>query len=187
MHATRTRSVGTLARLALAIACVAGGCSNGGTWSAREHDPTLQAQLSADAPSPSTPFEPVAIRVHPLTRRVDPLGAPPMQSASSDGRGRTDLEVRVECLDRDGIETRAVGLLWLELTSNGTRLTVGPIDLSDRDLNLQTFETITRTYRVSVRMPDAAIPAADGIVEIDAFLRLPSGPLLRDRHELRWR
>jgi len=189
MHAAQQRSAAIVLRhaaLALFIS-VAGGCGNDGAWPARTHDPTLIERSSPSAPSVATAFEPTAIRIHPLTRRVDPNGVMPMPAASAPTGVQADLEVRVECLDRDQIETRTVGLLWLELTSNGTQWTVGPVDLSDPELNLRTFETITRTYRMSVTLLDATVPEVGGSIDIEAFLRLPSGPLLRDRFKLAWR
>lgn len=110
-----------------------------------------------------------------------------MPAASSPSRSGADLEVRIECLDRDSIDTRSVGLLWLELEAGGERWTVGPVNLTDAATNLEFFEAVTRTYRINVRLPERARPAPGSAVIIEAFLRLPSGPLLQDRRELPWR
>ena len=110
-----------------------------------------------------------------------------MAAASGPPGQATELEIRVECLDADGLEVRTSGWLWAEIESAGQRWTVGPVDLQNRQTNLGHFEGITRSYRLSVTLPAEARPAPGSEVEINAFLRPPDGTLLTDRRSLAWR
>lgn len=190
MPVARPNGAQRLARLAWILVIplmVAGGCASHETWPARSHDPTLVGKPAPGSPAPAMAFEPRRIRVHPLTRRIDSAGGPPVASAATSADAGGDLEVRVECLDADEIETRTIGVLWLELQHEGERWTVGPVDLTRPDVNRATFETVTRTYRMSVTLTDAQRPPLGSTLRIDAFLRLPSGVLLEDRFDLAWR
>lgn len=187
MRAIGASNGGRLGWAAVITMVVVAGCNSDGTETARPHDPTVAERTASGASAPHDAFEAVRIRVHPLSRRIDPTGAAPSPAASAAAGTRAELEVRVEVLDRDDIETRSLGQLWLELESNGARWTVGPVNLTNMDVNRATFETITRTYRLSVTLPEAARPEMGSVIAIDAFLRLPSGTLLQDRREIRWR
>lgn len=127
------------------------------------------------------------MRVHPLTRRIDPASGGSLPSASADASNRTDIEVRIECLDADGHETRSIGSLVIELRVGGARWAVGPIDLGDPEVNRRSFEAVTRTYRIGVALPTDATPEPDMVVSIRAQLRLPEGRVLEESFELPWR
>jgi len=161
-------------------------CGSDDSWTARPHDPSLIDQRP-DASSVHDAFQPVEIRIHPLSRWIDPSGQTPLPAASAEAGSRAELEVRVEAVDRDGIETRSLGLLWIELECTGAQWTVGPVNLSDPLVNRSTFELITRTYRLSVVLPPSARPGPGSEVVITAFLRLPNGELLEARRGLAWR
>lgn len=168
---------------------IAGCRGSGETWTARPHEPSNGESSAAGALAESTawPYAPASMRVHPLTRRVDSTSGASLPSASADAASRTDLEVRIECLDSDGHETRAIGSLVIELVGGGARWTVGPIDLSDAEINRRIFEGTTRTYRVGVAMPQEASLETGTVLSIEARLRLPEGRVLEASFELPWR
>jgi len=163
------------------------GCSDSaGPWMARPFDPSIDQSVTA-APGYPWPYEPQSIRIHPLTRRVDPSGGEPMPSASATSDRATDMEVRIECLDRDGLGTRAIGAVWLELRFNDQSWSVGPLDLGDPELNRRIFEVVTRTYRIGVTLPSGVSPTPGESIRIRATLRVPDGGTLQDSTELPWR
>ncbi len=93
------------------------------------------------------PFRPVAMRIHPLTRFVEPDEFGPV------------IEVHLEFSDIDGYDTRAVGEVLLRLTARGSA-EIEPlewtIDLDNLALNTRHYRAVTRTYEipVSVRWPE---------------------------------
>jgi hypothetical protein len=84
------------------------------------------------------PYWPTAMRIHPLTRVV----------AASDANGPL-IEARIEFTDRDGITTRAIGEMQIELLApSGRRAEPLPwtVDLTSLVSNATHFDDITRTY-----------------------------------------
>ncbi len=165
-----------------------GGCSSGsGAHQAEPFDASVDRSVARPSAPVDWPFAPVSMRLHPLTRRIDMAGGSSLPSASGDRTQPIDLEVRVELVDADGYETRSTGRLWLDMTVGGQQWTVGPIELDDARVNRDTWEAITRTYRVGVSLPPAATPETGAVVSIRASLHLPDGRVLDASRELPWR
>jgi hypothetical protein len=118
-----------------------------------------QHQASLTGPGEPTslgggwPFEPVEIRVHPLTRTVR-LG---------DG---LRVEALVECRDPDGDPTRAVGMLWVQA------------DLSAMDTNAAVWDDVLRVYRLRLELPATACTEGGGL-PMEARLRLADGRVIQ--------
>lgn len=90
---------------------------------------------------PVWPFWPVGMRLHPLTRlAIDPVS------------GEQVIECRVEFQDIDGLTSKAVGQLTLQVYPDGVTATgTGALetwnqDLRDLQLNHRQYDDVTRTY-----------------------------------------
>lgn len=128
-----------------------------------------QRSASLDGPgepgaSPeSWPFEPTEVRLHPLSRAVrDAAGC--------------RVEALVECRDRSGDATRAVGMLWAEAGTTEERRAV-EADLSVMDTNAAVWDQVLRVYRLRLELPQASCPA-QGQMPVDIRLKLPGGRML---------
>lgn len=90
---------------------------------------------------PPWPFWPVGMRLHPLTRL-----------AIDQQSGDQIIECRVEFHDSDGLTSKAVGQLTLQLYAGGSTPTgTGALetwnqDLRDLQLNHRQYDDVTRTY-----------------------------------------
>lgn len=129
-----------------------------------------QHQASLTGPGEPTslgggwPFEPVEIRVHPLTRTVR-LG---------DG---LRVEALVECRDPDGDPTRAVGMLWVQ-ASQGDSMRAVEADLSAMDTNAAVWDDVLRVYRLRLELPATACTEG-GALPMEARLRLADGRVIQ--------
>lgn len=99
-------------------------------------------------PSPSpirgvSPFEPVSIEVHPLTRVVE-------------GAGGVSIDAHVSLRDETGDDVKGAGRLVFELYREsgpvegiGERMQIRrwEADLSDAEQNSRAYDRVTRTYR----------------------------------------
>ncbi len=93
------------------------------------------------------PFVPEEVRIHPLTRLVEPADGP------------TYVEARIELLDFRGDGTKGIGLIELglfdERGATGTRRSIDTWrrDLGDLDENAAGFDPVTRTYLYRLLVP----------------------------------
>ncbi len=98
------------------------------------------------------PFVPQSIRIHPITQ------------AQVDGKGPRIL-CHVECRDRSGETTKAIGILRVQLLEQSRTVEPGMeqiaatwvTDLSDLDTNDKMYDPATRTYRLSLRQLPAFV------------------------------
>lgn len=124
-------------------AMAAGGCSWFGGDGRQGGASTVPRDISGtDAESP---FAPVSLRVHPLTRVVVTGGKP-------------EIIVHVELRDAWGDSAKGTGAMALRLFGPAGGLSGGAnqalqrwdIDLSNLDTNAAMFDPATRTYRVQL-------------------------------------
>lgn len=130
------------------------------------------------------PFAPANVRVHPLTRVV----LPRVNTPSSVPPNTTLIEAHIELLDIDGIDTRGLGELLLELEARGDsslKSLSWAIDLTDLAKNLLYFDDVTQTYRVPLEIAWAT-PPRTGIAVLRATLETPTGRRISSSGEIRW-
>ncbi len=109
------------------------------------------------------PFRPRQVRVYPLTRFY------PGEEGSG---GR--LEARVEFADRDGDTVKAVGLLSFDLWAAsgpaggrvGERVGRWEVDLTDLEVNALHYDSVTRTYRCDLQMPQGYAAPEFGLLRV---------------------
>jgi hypothetical protein len=116
----------------------------------------------------SWPFVPVKIRVHPLTR----ISARP----APDRR----LELHVECLDGEGDSVRTIGTLAVQL---GDAPPPPDQDLSRLAVNAALWDRVTRTYRLSLPLPEAFECEPGRMLPVIVELRLTEDPAVALRAE----
>lgn len=94
------------------------------------------------------PYWPTSIRVHPLTRIRE-----------GDSGSAQVLDVRIEASDGEGLVTRALGTLELDLVASPSSSSSQPVitawtfDLTDLAENMLRFDDVTRTYLLSLELP----------------------------------
>lgn len=115
------------------------------------------------------PFMPVQVRLSPLSRGV------------RGGEG-CRLEALVECLDRFGGQTRAVGMLWVE-AGQGEQAQAVEADLTSMDTNASVWDPVLRVYRLRVQLPAETCPA-NARLPVEVRLRLPAGGILQAKAEV---
>lgn len=109
-------------------------------------------------------FAPEAIRIHPLTRIVDPGDGSPML-----------IDAHIELFDAWGHPTKGLGSLRFELFRSGgggigampdAGIVRAQVDLTDPDINsTQFYDSATRTYRMLLEAPaDAGAVATMNLV-----------------------
>lgn len=142
------------AAVVLASSLSASGClrSKGGGLT------PMQSGDKAEAPGTvkAWPFVPRSIRVHPISQ------------AQIDAKGPRIL-CHIECRDRTGETTKALGTLRVELLRPSASVEPGMddvaatwvTDLSDLETNDKLYDPATRTYRLSLRQVPAFL--ADGL------------------------
>ena len=116
------------------------------------------------------PFVPRSIRVHPISQ------------AQVDAKGPRIL-CHIECRDRTGETTKALGTLRVELLRPSASVEPGMddaaatwvTDLSDLDTNDRLYDPATRTYRLSLRQLPAFVVESLG----DASKRSGRSAVLR--------
>ncbi len=123
-----------------------------------------------------SPFVPVGITVHPLTRLV------------SQAEGQWTIDAHIEFRDAAGDEVKATGRLVLELyremgavmeKSGRQRILQWATDLSDLRENSRAFDRVTRTYRFELSgIPETAGPS--GGLRLRALLERRDGLRLTD-------
>lgn len=151
--------------LVLALGALLSGCSSQ-RWTVRE----------VGAPGAACAFEPVSIRVHPLTRVV----------MRPDHEPRIDAHI--EMRDAAGDEVKGTGRLALELYRGSGPFMGGGVreqvlrwetDLSDLDANSRAFDRVTRTYRFELTgLPET--PAEKTGLRLRVVLRAEDGRELAD-------
>lgn len=109
----------------------------------------------------SHPFDPVSVRVHPLThlqRAQDVAGGSSGSGAKAPPQQR--INVFVEFKDRWGDTCKAVGLLQAQLYRSSSEAgqerqdATWDADLSDLEKNADWFDPVTRAYRLQLQVPD---------------------------------
>lgn len=128
------------------------------------------------------PFAPARIEVHPLTRLVrDPQ------------TGMLRIEAHIALLDRWGDEVKGRGLLLLEVyRDTGSVAGVGAaqqlahwnVDLSDLRANAESYDRVTRTYRVTLTGLGVEADRAGAHLELRAQLTTPDGRRLSASYRL---
>ncbi|MCA9290956.1 MAG: hypothetical protein KDA25_07495 [Phycisphaerales bacterium] len=136
--------------------------------------PGVDMAMPAEAPPTAAPvawpFEPAAMRLHPLTRFV------------RESSGQWVIEARVLCTDADGVTTRAIGTMTLVIygcdgfDENAVPLMRWDVDLGDLAVNRQRFDASLLMYLFRLGTDAEALPAC---VMLDAALRTPDGRVLR--------
>jgi len=115
---------------------------------------SLNRLRAAPPPTMSHPFDPVSLRVHPLTH-VDDTGP-------KIGPDQCLLVLHFELKDRYGDLVKGVGALKVELYKPGAGITPGietqtlswaPGEMSDPERSSERFDTATRTYRLPLAAP----------------------------------
>ena len=107
------------------------------------------------------PYTPATIRVHPLSRIVP----------STDGSAPRLAEVRVQCNDLEGDATRTIGTLWLRL-GTGEQARIVECDLGDAKVNRECWDPVTRTYRLTLPLPEGFVCTPGAALAAQARLRL---------------
>lgn len=142
---SRTRGAACVAACAVVISSLlTSGClrsKSGGLTPTTQGDKT-----EAPATVKSWPFVPKTIRIHPISQ------------AQVDAKGPRIL-CHVECRDRTGETTKAIGTLRVELLEPSRTVEPGMeqiaatwvTDLSDLETNDKLYDPATRTYRLSLR------------------------------------
>jgi hypothetical protein len=144
--------------------CFAGGCNskNGAGRTGRVEGETW-------------PFWPATMRVHPSTRVM-----------RDEPSGRFVIETRIELFDPDGVTSKGVGQLTLELHDASSRgdepVQIWNQDLRDLELNRRQYETVTRTYLFRLEI-DASVFPNDP--ELKAFFLSADGQTLAATMRLR--
>ncbi|GJM19280.1 MAG: hypothetical protein DHS20C14_14930 [Phycisphaeraceae bacterium] len=140
---------------------VLGGCAETGSWLGNR--PASQVRAGWRAPGP---FEPVALRVFPLTR------------LDRDAEGQAQVVLHVELKDEWGDTVKGAGLLTVQLLRpQGERAGTGKDEVrwdvslwSDED-NARHYDPSSRTYRIVLgEVPEWVVrmmPGADGSVAIE--------------------
>ena len=139
--------------LSAVMACSASGCG-------LKAKPTTgtTTRATGGGQSGADPFEPRAIRIHPLTRiDIDPATGAPR------------IDVFFELRDRWSHGVKALGQVVLELyetsgPASATRggplqLRVWKVDLTDPDTNAGPYDRVTRTYHLSLADVPPGLPA----------------------------
>jgi hypothetical protein len=122
------------------------------------------------APGIRWPFEPVSIRVHPLSRiAVEPDGA-------------RKVELLIECRDAEGDSVRSVGTLWVRL-GDAARPELEH-DLGNPEVNQQDWDRVTRTYRRSMPLPASLRCDAGTMLDVAVELNLGDGRVLKAAEKL---
>lgn len=120
-------------------------------------------------------FEPVALRLHPLTRIV----------SRQDNHLRIDAHI--ELRDAAGDEVKGAGLLVIELVRGGGPIMTGgsspyvlrwQTDLSDPAENNRSYDRVTRTYRFELSGETEIVAA--GNLRLRAALTRSDGRALTD-------
>lgn len=145
--------------LALAAACVAGGCAGELAGSSAD---------SVDVGARS-PFAPKEMRIFPLTH---------LERVPGEGE-RTRIVCHLEFVDRWFDTCKAVGKVEVEIYRPGGGLNPGvdvragrwEIDLTNLERNAEWFDPVTRTYRLQLDLP-AELERARGDAGKAAALRL---------------
>lgn len=138
----------------------------------------------------TNPFGPVSLRVHPLTRTVNPKGV--------GGGGPVEVVVHLELRDAWGDSTKGVGAVLVRLVRQrqagvgadagsappGDQSQRWDIDLSDLGTNAAMFDPATRTYRMQLTGVPAWVAGGaptDGArsrTMIQVTMTLPGGTIL---------
>lgn len=121
------------------------------------------------------PFWPSAMRVHPSTRVM-----------RDEATSRFVIETRIELFDPEGVTTKGIGQLTLELHEASSRsdepVQLWNQDLRDLELNRRQYETVTRTYLFRLEI-DASVFPKDP--ELRAYFLSADGQELSERMRLR--
>lgn len=121
------------------------------------------------------PFWPASMRIHPSTR------------VSRDERiNAFVIETRIEFFDPDGITSKAVGRLTLELHDASSRdhepVQIWNQNLRDLALNNRQYEVVTRTYLFRLEIETSVFPDQP---ELRAYFLSADGQELATRMRLR--
>lgn len=139
------------------------------------------AGISGAGVSATAPFEPVELRVHPLTE----IRRSPERPAGD------EATVHLELLDAWGDTVKALGRLTLEMRieapgfagAGAGQTQVWELNLTDPAVNSQRFDRVTRTYRIRVRGAPRWDPARQR-ARLIATMTLPSGATLQGERVL---
>jgi len=128
--------------------------------------PDLQQNenTASSVTSPTCPFAPTTMRIHPLTRII----------LASDHLDKMQIDLRIELDDRFGDTTKGIGSIRIRLfprlaeNENGNpdiRLALWKPEFQDIEANAAHFDHITRTYHFLLNVPRGnAVPAQSTIV-----------------------
>lgn len=100
-------------------------------------------------PGDPWPFQPASMRIHPLTRFVEPDEFGPV------------IELHLEFTDADGHDSRAVGEIVIALSTRGgvdSDPLEWTVDLDDLTTNARLFRAVTRTYEIPLSVRWASPP-----------------------------
>lgn len=122
----------------IAIAAFTAACET--TDSARDDRYLQLPDIIAGEPV-AWPFRPAEMRIHPLTRL-----------ATDDEGEAAFLEVRIEFRDADGHTTRGLGELIVDLRAADGSTNAWRVDLTDRSVNAERFDDVSRTYLLRLRI-----------------------------------
>ncbi len=184
---TARRLLASLPLIAACTACI-GGCG-GNAISIKGLDPSpvlSTSTLPPDAFSPDTtrtvngttiryinPFAPETLRIHPLTRLVtDPVDGDPR------------IEAHFELADVHGDPVKALGVISFQIYREddpSVQLERWQLDLTNLAANAESYDRVTRTYRLSLRgVPDTITTTTQ--LKIDAQFTTPEGKTLPATH-----
>jgi len=129
------------------------------------------------ASSATLPFEPVELRIHPLTRIRE-----------SDGGLGQSIDLYFELLDRWGHGVKAPGTITVELRSvsaGGQRepfqVRSWTVVLTDPATNSAAYDRVTHTYHIVLE----DVPAGNGASEIAVHFRASGTRQISSTYELR--
>lgn len=142
------------------VAGLGGGCTVDNSATGRRAGGMGQAAAGGEQQAAEAAFEPVRLRVHPLTH-LDFEDASGSKSDAS-GQGSATLSLHYELRDQFTDPVKGLGVLRVEATRRGAgnanaaaaeTATWDVADLADPSINSRRFDPATRTYRVSLTAP----------------------------------
>lgn len=96
------------------------------------------------------------------------------------------LDVRVAFFDTDNDETKAIGVLTVEVTSAGMQLARSEVTLSDLRQHASHWDTVTETYSVRLPLAGNLEPQPGQTLEVRAIFEGEDGSLMRASRDIRW-
>ncbi len=153
------------------ICCMAVACQSTQTASSK---PT-STQLAAMPASDCWPFRPNKIIVHPLSYF-------PGIFTNAESK---NVDIYIECLDKDGQSTRSIGYLSLNVQDpKSTSSSSFECNLSDLVQNKKYWDSVSRCYRIVLALPKGFECQTDALLMVSATLNVDSDDVLATQNNV---